>query len=391
MAKAPYVSPRMVTGKIVFDVRYTKAVLNAFSTLKKRETYDLKAEADARGYEIKRKFEEWKVKGDIVGFVDDRSVEALFAYYKGSNEYLNLKAASTKRSYLGHMIYLLDKRVVLPGTKTPFGKMLVGNIDYRYASSLWRFIEDHMCEKWDGAHKPGHKANHCFKLLKRIWAVGLKADFTSANVFREVELPTLPDRQIMWEPDQYDGMIKFCDEQGFPAMGTMLTMCYEFCQRPGDIRMMKWANIDGRTGVSNFVQQKTRQRMAIKVTNKVTERLHLHQKRNSDDFIFHYDKDGRPYTQDWCNKHFRELAKKFGLPTVPEDGQFNLDGSQKYTSLQMMDLRRTGATHASRSGCTDREMVALTGHKNPNMLVVYAVTGEIESTNANNKRGLHNG
>ena len=57
----------------------------------------------------------------------------------------------------------------------------------------------------------------------------------------------------------------------------------------------------------------------------------------------------------------------------------------------MMDLRRTGATDASRSGCTDREMVALTGHKNPNMLVVYAVTGEIESTNANNKRGLHNG
>lgn len=389
MGKAPYVSPRMIKTGIVFDVRPTKNVLDAFSRLKKRETYTLKAEADARGYEIKRKFEEWKMKGDIVGFVDDRSVEALFDYYKQSLEYINLKSASTKRSYIGHMTYLLNDSLKLPGEKIAFSKMLVSNIDYTYASNLWKFIEAQMNAKFNGNHKVGHKANHCFKLLKRIWCVGSKGGHSKANIFREIELPTLPDRQVMWTPEQYNGMIKYCDEQGFPAMGTMLTMCYEFCQRPGDIRLMKWANIDGRTGVSNFVQQKTKARMAIKVTNRVQDRLHLHKKRNTDDFIFHYDKDGRPYTQDWCNKHFRILADKYGLPEVPLEGQFNKDGSQKYTKIMMMDLRRTGATDASRSGCTDREMVALTGHKNPNMLIVYAVTGEIESTNANNKRGLH--
>ena len=52
----------------------------------------------------------------------------------------------------------------------------------------------------------------------------------------------------------------------------------------------------------------------------------------------------------------------------------------------MADLRRTGATNASRAGCTDRELMALTGHKNPKMLVVYAVEGEIEANNANIKR-----
>ena len=40
--------------------------------------------------------------------------------------------------------------------------------------------------------------------------------------------------------------------------------------------------------------------------------------------------------------------------------------------------------------------MALTGHKNPSMLVIYARAGEIEATNAMNKRGLlttigHNG
>jgi hypothetical protein len=32
--------------------------------------------------------------------------------------------------------------------------------------------------------------------------------------------------------------------------------------------------------------------------------------------------------------------------------------------------------------------MSLTGHKNPSMLVVYAIEGETESTAANTKRGL---
>ena len=389
MRKAPYVRPRLKGQVRVFDIRPTQAVLNAFPKLPRHETYQTKAEADARGYELKRKFEEWKYKGDEFNEVDDRSVEVLFDFYKTSLEFTNLKSVSTKRSYLGHMKYLLDPSTIVPSTKIPFSKMLVDNVDFIYAQQLWNFIEDQMCEKFQGEHRSAHKANHCFKLLKRMWKVAMKAGYAKSNVFREIELPELPNRQVMWDIDQLNGMIKFCDDEGYPAMGTMLTMCYEFCQRPGDVRMMKWANIDGRTGVSNFKQQKTGAQMAIKVTNAVEKRLHLHKKRNTDDFIFHYDKDNRPYTQDWCNKHFRILADKYGLPEVPLEYEFNEDGSQKYSKIWMSDLRRTGTTHASQAGCTDRELVALTGHKNPQMLIVYAVQGEIESTNANIKRGLH--
>ena len=74
---------------------------------------------------------------------------------------------------------------------------------------------------------------------------------------------------------------------------------------------------------------------------------------------------------------------------MPLVEQFDENGAQMYSTIWLADLRRTGATHASRVGCTDRELVALTGHRNPQMLLVYAVEGEIESTNANTKRGLH--
>jgi len=387
MNKAPYVRPRLLrsSGLRVYDIRPTTTLSQAFPHIKFPETYNSLADANQRGFELKRKLDAYKSgdRNDIV--VDARSVETLVNHYKSSMAFMNLPNkvnsrgeivdGATKRSYRGHLNHVLPMCV----TNTPFSSMLVSNIDYDYCELLWQYIADDVSI---------HKANHTFKVLKRVWKVGFKSGKVKGNPFMMVELPSLPDREVMWTDDQLQGMIKHCDDQGYHSMGTMLTMCYEFCQRPVDVRKMKWANIDNKTGVSNFIQKKTGKQMAIKVTNAVQNRLHLHTRRNSDDYIFAYENTNRPFTGDRCNKLFRELADSYGLPEVALRNQFNKDGSQKYSSIWMADLRRTGATHASRSGCTDRELMALTGHKNPSMLVVYAKEGEIESTNANTKRGL---
>ncbi len=377
MAKGPYVRPRMKGNGWVYDIRPTDEVLETFPHLnvKPRENYTCIRDANARGYEIKRLFEAHKAGEEVEVRADSRSVAALVDYYKDSMAYTNIKAASTKRSYDGHLSHV--QRVHISGKQ--FSKMFVSQVDYEYAQRLWLHIQDDVST---------HKANHTFKVLKLVWNEGLRAGKVKANPFSLVRIPKLPDRQVMWTVDQIKGMVKYCDEQGYPSMGTMIVMCYEFCQRPVDVRTMKWSNIDGRTGVSNFIQQKTGKQMSIKVTNAVQARLHLHQHRNSDDYIFAYENTGRPYTQDRCNKFFRKLADGYGLPEVPLHSQFNKDGSQMYSTIWLADLRRTGITHASQSGCSDRELMALSGHKNPQMLVVYAVEGEIESTNANIKRGL---
>jgi len=374
MAKAPYVRPRMKGNTRVYDIRPTEELLRAFPDLK-RDTLTDSAEANARGYELKRKFEAWKAGNVEDVFVDKRSVEALTEYYKKSMKFQTIPSPSTKRSYDDHIRHVLPEHV----TGKPFGKLHVSDVDYEYANALWLHIANKIST---------HKANHTFKVLKIIWNEALRAGKVKANPFALVKLPQLPVRRVLWELDQIDGMIEYCDEQGFPSMGTMIRMCFEFCQRPVDVRTMKWANIDGLTGVSNFVQQKTGKQMRIKVTNAVQDRLHLHAKRNSDDYIFANENTGKPFTQDRCNKIFRKMADGYGLPEVALEGQFNKDGSQKYSTIWMSDLRRTGATHASQSGCTDRQLMSLTGHKNPSMLVVYAIEGETESTAANTKRGL---
>ena len=378
MAKAPYVRPRIRGNTKVYDIRPTTELKRAFPEIV-RETYTQPSEANARGFELKRNFEAWKCGNHEAIFVDDRSVHALIDYYKDSLAFINISAQSTKRSYNDHLRHVSAQHV----GKQVFHRMHVSDVDYDYAKGLWLHIN---------TSKSTHKANHTFKVLKLVWNEAVRGGRSKGNPFALVKLPTLPDREVMWTQDQLDGMVKYCDTTGHVSMGTMLTMCFDFCQRPCDVRLMKWANIDGRTGVSNFVQKKTGKRMAIALTKPVQDRLHLHSKRNSDDFIFATEArsgwSGRPFSADRCNKLFRLLANGYGLPEVPLRDQFNEDGSQKYSTIWMSDLRRTGATHASRAGCTDRELMSLTGHKNPQMLVVYAVEGEIESTNANTKRGL---
>jgi integrase len=168
----------------------------------------------------------------------------------------------------------------------------------------------------------------------------------------------------------------------------MITLLYELCQRVVDVRKLQWSNIDLDTDCFEFTQEKTGTRMSIPISPSIRKRLELHSISNNDNFILREESTGKPYTQDRAVKSFRRLAKDYGLPEVPIAGHRNEDGSQKYTSIWLNDLRRTGTTHASRAGCTDRELMALTGHKNPSMLVVYAKQGNIEAANAMKKRGI---
>ena len=374
MRKAPYVRPRLKKGVTVYGVRPTDELLKAFPDLKFL-TVTEKSEANKIGYEWKRKLEEWEKNGPVENKYGPDSVNALIDYYKSSMAFKVTLTDSSRRSYLHHLDYL--RKLTVPGKRKEFGAMDVEDVNFDYAEKLWLHIQEDISM---------HKANHCIKVLKIIWSRGLISRRVKSNVFRELKLPKLPNRKVIWEIEDVRAMIDYCDANGHSSMGTIITMCFEFCQRPVDIRLFQWSHINGRTGVSNFIQQKTKKDMAIAMTNAVQQRLHLHSRRNTDDFICAYENTGRPYTQDSVNKIFRKMAKGYGLPEVLIKGEFNKDGTQKYSTTWLSDLRRTGATHAARAGCTDRELMSLTGHRDPQMLVVYAVEGEIESTHAQAKR-----
>ena len=376
MIKAPYVRPRLRNGTLVYGIRPSDVLLKAFPDLKFL-TVTEKSEANKIGYEWKRKLDEFEKNGPVENKYGPNSVNALIEYYRSSMAFRVNITANSRRSYLHHLDYLSKLRI----NGKEFGAMDVDDVDYDFAELLWLHVQEDISM---------HKANHCIKVLKIIWKRGLISRRVKSNIFREIKMPKLDARTVMWSLEDIRGMIDYCDANGHSSMGTIITMCFEFCQRPVEIRKFMWSYVDGRTGVSNFIQQKTKQNMSIAMTNAVQQRLHRHPRRNSDDFICAYENTGRPYTSDSVNKIFRKMAKGYGLPEVALKDQFNKDGSQKYSTIWLADLRRTGATHASRAGCTTSELMALTGHRDPKMLVIYAIEGEIESTHAQTKRSQYN-
>tara|TARA_B100000941_G_C28488028_1_gene546181 strand:+ start:338 stop:1498 length:1161 start_codon:yes stop_codon:yes gene_type:complete len=382
MVKAPFVCPRVVKTGRVFDVRPTPKLLKYLPHLKREGPFENLVDANAVGLEWSRLLD--KALSGETGpspYSQADTVHRLINSYLNSMKYKNINSPKTRRSYLGHIRYVrgiqiqeihqLDK-----APKETFESMKTSDVTYRYLHDLWMHIKNDVSV---------HKANHTFKVLKLIWKDGLATGRVKANPFPLVRLPALPARQVMWTKDEIDKMVKFCDDEGYPSMGTMIVMGYHWCQRVVDVRQRTWDEIstmkDPQTGkeieVIRFTQQKTRNnvnpaRMSLQITPAIRKRMDISYKSNIHPYIISYEGTGKPYSDDRAVKVFRRLAKKFNLRE----------------ELWLNDLRRTGTTHASQNGATDRELVALTGHKNPSLLVVYAVTGQIEASNALQKRGL---
>ena len=398
MNTAPFVSERRIKNGSAYDVRPTPKLLKHFPDLQ-RDTFNSLSEANSVGYEWAKALVKSE-SGETCSFlvVPSGSVQALIESYKQSMRFKNIKSPKTVRSYLGHIKYaknieIKDLHQLTRSPTVPFAAMKASDIDYNYLHDMWMHIRNQVS---------AHKANHTFKVLKIVWKEGLTSGKIQANPFPLVKLPDLPDRQVMWTKDQVDGMVKYCDEQGYPSMGTMITMAYTWCQRVVDVRMRTWDELgtseEQHTGkpidVIRFTQQKTRHsanpaRMSLQITPEIQDRFNKHHyRRNTHPYINTYEGTGKPYTDDRAVKVFRKLAEGYGLPKVTLEGQFDDSGKQIMSNLYLNDLRRTGTTHASQAGATDRELVALTGHKNPSLLVVYAVTGQYEASNAMFKRGL---
>jgi len=175
-------------------------------------------------------------------------------------------------------------------------------------------------------------------------------------------LRTLPSRVVMWEPEQVTQFIKTADSMGIWSMGTLALLCYDLCQRPGDMRQLRWS--DYQNGQFSFTQEKTQTVVDIPASPRLLERLAnppriavkgtMPFKRYNDPTIIIYEPTGQPLTR-FYNRVTARIRNAAGLPF----------------ELQMRDLRRTGATEMAEAGCTEDELRSVTGHQSRDVLSIY--------------------
>lgn len=352
------------TGEVAWAANPSKAVKEAL--LVKYKRCKSKHEAISMCLDWENRYRDYKRGIDRKIYISENSVAGLVAAYKATSNWKRL-SANSKATYTQLIGSVLN--ITIGTSNVSFGDTLHHNIAIKQAEAL----HEQLCRDVSE-----HRANHVCKVLRRVWFVGFRTGLTRSNPFSKMGLASLPPREVRWEKKHIDIFVKQADKMGLWSIGTLALMCYDLCQRIGDMRQMRWGNYNIHGDYFfDFVQEKSRtvrkpqgNLVSVPVMNEqLKERLDSLPRGGKDDFIILFERTGRPYTK-WANKTVSEVRKAAGLPS----------------ELWISDLRRTGATEAGEAGLTDTEIMALTGHTSREVVSVYVKTTRRTASTAARKR-----
>jgi len=301
--------------------------------------FDNKQEADDYSQKICLQYDHYKARREGIKRIPEDSVDGLVAYYKTTNEWKKLTINSAK--FYDLMIRTASE-LRLGQAGTPFGEMLYKRVSTSHADRLYTQLKQDFSE---------HRAVHVLKVLRKIWYVGKRHSKVTTNPFERMGVAGLDSRVVLWEPQQVERFMAKADEMGFSSIGTMALMCYDLCQRPSDMRQLRWSDL--KEGVLRFNQQKTGTLVEIPASQRLLDRLEKH--ANGKENIIVAETTGRPYDRRLYNKWVARVRTAAGLPN----------------DLQLRDLRRTGATEMAEAGCTEDELRSVTGHQSRDVLSIY--------------------
>lgn len=273
--------------------------------------------------------------------VSSGTVHKLVEYYRGSENYANLKPRSIT-SY--ELMINTALNIILPNSNHTLGDMEASSITKEVVQRVIRQVRNNFSH---------HRALHTVKVMRLIWTVAENGGKVSGNPWRHSQIKNLPDREVLWTQDQVDAFISTADKMGLHSMGTLALMCYTMCQRPGDVRKLRWEDI--KKDIFEFKQEKTGTEVFIPIAPVLKKRLSKIDKSHSWETILTYEVTGKPYTQWDYSKIARSIMRQANLPK----------------ELRIGDLRRTGTTKLADAGCTEDQIMSVTGHKSREMVSVY--------------------
>ena len=134
-----------------------------------------------------------------------------------------------------------------------------------------------------------------------------------------------------------------------PRMVWALELALYTGQRHGDVLAMQWRHI--RDGLISVAQAKTGERLAIPVHRDLATVLNLIPR---DHITIVHTIRGLPYTRSGFKTNFRKELARIGL-----------------AGLQFHGLRHTAGKLLAEAGCTDRELMAILGHRTAAMIGRY--------------------
>jgi len=280
-----------------------------------------------------------------------KTINELVDVYYSSNNFSMLRERSQK-----------DYRYFLSVLVEEFGEC-----DYQSVTSKQA---KHSYEAW--VKRGISFANHVCTVASLVYRYAIDMEYTVVNPFASVRRKTPIQRKVVWaEADITNFLDTAYSQFEWRSIGLIVHMAYEWCQRLGDMRMLRWSNIDLENSKLFLEQSKRR----AQVTLPIGEDLHEMLTQQEQDFGFQdYVAPRVLAVQGAYHPYSVERLSKVGRLVMREAG---LDDT-----LRLMDLRRTGTTQMVEAGVPMGQIMSVTGYSNPQSVKPYMKNTYASANNA---------
>ena len=308
---------------------------------------------------LNKEIDEWCDKfATVKTLKKSAKLSQLIHLYKQSNDF-NMLTDRTKSQY----IYFLN--------------ILVCDFSDRRIVDVTNKMAKYHYEEW--VKRGIHFANYACTICSRLFRYGIQMEHIVLNPFGNIKRKTVKQRKTVWTREQVKQFLDFAySEFEHRNIGLIIQMTYEWCQRIGDMRMLTWDSVNLDTSILSLEQSKRRAQVFLPISSELKTMLTQQQ----EDFGFQpyvaprprpVSGKYQPYSLDRMTKQGRLVMKLAGLPD----------------ELRLMDLRRTGTTEMVESGVPLPQIMAVTGHTNPQSVKPYLKNTYTSANNALTTRINH--
>jgi|TARA_R100000995_G_scaffold33550_1_gene15118 integrase len=290
---------------------------------------------------------------------DKSTLHSMFRFYKTTNSFNKLRE-QTQRDYCNVVNSALMIKIK--------GGVMLGNIKLGVLSRQHTKLA---YEKW--LERGVRTANMSHSVLRKVLNVAIEYDIIQSNPLTGIEKQQEHARKVSWTKDQVKLFLNTAyGEWKWRNIGLIAHMAYEWCQRVGDMRKLKWDTINFEDKVLTLEQSKRRAEVFLPISDNLIRMLTQQNK----DFGFQeyvapsvrpFKGVYRPYSITQVSSIANQVKATSGLPR----------------ELHVMDMRRTGITEMVDSGVDITQIMSVSGHQN-----VQSVTPYIKHTLAASKSAL---
>ena len=219
-------------------------------------------------------------------------------------------------------------------------------------------------------------ANVMAMVTSLVLNIGEELELIVRNPMRSVKKMVEGQRKVMWSTNQVRAFLDTAyGEYKWRSIGLIVHMAYEFAQRIGDMRCLKWDNINFETQRLDLEQSKKRAEVHLPIEDNLFSML----QKQHEDFSFqeYVAPHPQPRSGTYMIYHLNEVSRM--VNQVKQSA-----GLPK--ELTAMDMRRTAITEMVEAGVDTTQIMAVSGHNSPNSMKPYIKHTFNSANNALSKR-----